>query len=552
MGCPRFAAMSMREKINIVKKAKLCNFCLDSEFVVTRPNLPHQNCPVNLKKRPFTCVERNCRMHFWLCDKKDHIKLNSEKFEKAKFWWSRKGKVFANLANIYHYTKPSSKVQVESFNYEAVAEGSKDEVTCCIKEATKQLKEAVKGSTVFDVPEGEPLFLFSSAVGKNNPVKIFYDKGCSHVVFCEGVPDKELVGVMTKKGPLMINGVGDTNIKVNDEWACLLDRADGCKQVVQGVTVDRITSSFPMVSLKEAVREIKADDPRNQELQQLRVPDQVGGEADVLLGILYESCHPVHVHTLPSGLFLAKLKLASAGNKWTGVVGGPHRSFAALVQQAGDVSKLLVHFANGLRDFGSLGAPKLHGPVMTYEDVQLAQMFSKSEVEDFTGKEIVFYDEDLDDTAEVRTDLVENDDTAEVQGAVAMPMALQCGLCGVDVAEGLDTVLEEIGDVPIVDFVNGVRKKVLVADLFDEDDKLRELKMLVKMQELGISIEYRCPACRKCSDCKNAPATERISLREEAEDQAIKDSVTIDFERKKITVAREGRRVSLEQQRHCV
>ena len=114
VGCPRFAAMSMREKINTVKKAKLCNFCLDSEFVVTRPNLPHQNCPVNLKKRPFTCVERNCRMHFWLCDKKDHIKLNSEKFEKAKFWWSRKGKVFANLANIYHYTKPSSKVQVES------------------------------------------------------------------------------------------------------------------------------------------------------------------------------------------------------------------------------------------------------------------------------------------------------------------------------------------------------------------------------------------------------------------------------------------------------
>ena len=53
--------------------------------------------------------------------------------------------------------------------------------------------------------------------------------------------------------------------------------------------------------------------------------------------------------------------------------------------------------------------------------------------------------------------------------------------------------------------------------------------------ELGISIEYRCPACRKCSDCKNASETERISLREEAEDQAIKDSVTIDFERKKIT-----------------
>ena len=49
---------------------------------MARPNLPHQNCPVNLKKRPFTCAERSCKVHFWLCDKKDHIKLNTEKFER--------------------------------------------------------------------------------------------------------------------------------------------------------------------------------------------------------------------------------------------------------------------------------------------------------------------------------------------------------------------------------------------------------------------------------------------------------------------------------------
>ena len=48
-------------------------------------------------------------------------------------------------------------------------------------------------------------------------------------------------------------------------------------------------------------------------------------------------------------------------------------------------------------------------------------------------------------------------------------------------------------------------------------------------------IDYRCPACRSCHDCKNAPDTERISLREEAEDQAIRESVSIDFDKKKIT-----------------
>ena len=46
-----------------------------------------------------------------------------------------------------------------------------------------------------DVPEGEPLFLYSSAIG-------FYSKGCSHVVFRDGVPQHEHVSVMTKIGPL--------------------------------------------------------------------------------------------------------------------------------------------------------------------------------------------------------------------------------------------------------------------------------------------------------------------------------------------------------------
>ena len=75
----------------------------------------------------------------------------------------------------------------------------------------------------------------------------------------------------------------------------------------------------------------------------------------------------------------------------------------------------------------------------------------------------------------------------------------------------------------------------LFSDSLDNDEKLRELKIYMKMQELGLSIDYRCPACRSCQGCKNAPETEHISLREEAEDQAMRESVKIDFEKKKIT-----------------
>ena len=73
-----------------------------------------------------------------------------------------------------------------------------------LKKATEELRKVAEGSKVIDVPEGEPLFLFSSAVGKTRPINVFYDKGCSHVVFRDGVPQHELVSVMTKKGPLAI------------------------------------------------------------------------------------------------------------------------------------------------------------------------------------------------------------------------------------------------------------------------------------------------------------------------------------------------------------
>ena len=62
---------------------------------------------------------------------------------------------------------------------------------------------------------------------------------------------------------------------------------------------------------------------------------------------------------------------------------------------------------------------------------------------------------------------------------------------------------------------------VPIATPLAEDDKLRELKFIAKMQESGISLEYRCMRCRSCSDCHN-------------EDQAIKDSVKIDFANKRI------------------
>ena len=60
------------------------------------------------------------------------------------------------------------------------------------------------------------------------------------------------------------------------------------------------------------------------------------------------------------------------------------------------------------------------------------------------------------------------------------------------------------------------------------------LKNLQKAQSEGLSIDYRCPRCRACNDCRRSFETERVSLREEAEDLMIWDSVKIDWENKQI------------------
>ena len=70
------------------------------------------------------------------------------------------------------------------------------------------------------------------------------------------------------------------------------------------------------------------------------------------------------------------------------------------------------------------------------------------------------------------------------------------------------------------------------AALVGEDEGSLAWKKLA--QQEGISVDYRCPRCRSCNDCRRSFATERVSLREEAEEQMIYDSVHLDWDNKRI------------------
>ena len=114
----------------------------------------------------------------------------------------------------------------------------------------------------------------------------------------------------------------------------------------------------------------------------------------------------------------------------------------------------------------------------------------------------------------------------------------------------LPTAISNHCDVAFTAFINTaeiveiIGKHSIVIDVLDDltqfcyscNPSLHDMKNLIKMQELGISLDYRCPRYSSCNDCCNLSDTERMFVREELEDNAIRDSITIEYDAKKITV----------------
>ena len=66
------------------------------------------------------------------------------------------------------------------------------------------------------------------------------------------------------------------------------------------------------------------------------------------------------------------------------------------------------------------------------------------------------------------------------------------------------------------------------------DERIKDFRRHQQIHDSGVDVEYRCPKCRDCAECKAADKTEKLSLREEAELYEIQKSVFIDLENKQI------------------
>ena len=298
--CPTFMSLNVKERINVIKKLKICSFCLDNK---TATNRAHEDVCKDKKTRfshLWKCSSPGCGRHSWVCS------VHADN---------------ANKSKLADYAKKLSRKGLQFSTIGIVSLNARFPDTSAFKDLEKRVDKELVPS-----PEGQPTFLFYSAKGKTRPVRVFFDSGCSRFIMRDCIPEKELPASLIRKGKFPIGGVGESIIYAESEYMVAMDTLDGRAQVLQGLTVKSITSEFPELDVTAAVAEVVAACPKNMQLKKCKFPRTVGGKIDCLIGIQYNQLQPVPVHMLPSGLAIYKTKLSPHHAGYNYVVGGPHSS----------------------------------------------------------------------------------------------------------------------------------------------------------------------------------------------------------------------------------
>ena len=627
--CPRWAALRNEERNDVAKAAKYCLMCMDPK-VTYSANMSgaRHKCVTTSTKNRFSCTNAKCCFHSWVCLR--HKEENKELLDKFAAELAKKNMVFVHLTDMCPildaptfpgagFTSPGEPCNDPRNEHDIAHLGTaatnakrtkppdstdSSPSSISIPQAIEKLKKLTpSGEELMTKLKDPPLFMFSSIPGRHSNVQIFYDSGNSHVLFKEGTP-QNLYGVMIRPGPFPLGAVGDTTVWGGSEWACQPMTTRGHREILIGVTVPKITSNFPYVNLKEATLELKNSAPENEELQALTVPEYVGGECQILLGIQYAAHFPRLVHSLDSGLGIYRVKLQPSSPHYTAAIAGPHHSFNFLAGKLGNVAHLLQKFTEGIEYWKVHGAPAPKSISLTQEELREAYFHNTGELIDClppdlddaivaekessviclshaalkcdgqavsqqTSRDRILTDtrDDLLDSAlpksrlhtGTRHDILEDESDLDELAPCGWFEAtrrgmdqrfsageectrLACYECSEVALMGLSEgrqflndyyeVLEKSSQGETICIDKDYYKIFNTAISQDAKKENSILKQFISANEAPIRIDYRCPKCRSCSSCRDALETEKISLREEAEEAEIKASVQLDFENK--------------------
>ena len=199
----------------------------------------------------------------------------------------------------------------------------------------KDMKKQKNDVIINGIPEGEPVFVFCTLKGKKSDLQCFIDSGANCWLALDGVPQEELRSVKMCDGPIRLGVASGMTTNAKAEWASLIPLADGSFQCVRGLTLDRVTGDMPQVNLKSAMEEFRNSNKYDEKIQNIKVPDCVGGKVSMIIGIQYQSLFPTPIHTMSNGLTLFESKLLPSAPGYLGCIGGPVKCLEKICNSAG-------------------------------------------------------------------------------------------------------------------------------------------------------------------------------------------------------------------------
>ena len=328
------------------------------------------------------------------------------------------------------------------------------------------------------------IFALSNVIVGDEELLIFYDSGCQTASVSTRAA-KLLNSENMREGPTNIAVASGKVLPIEGgDERFTLPLSDGkTRATITALCMDDVTSEFPVYDLQKAASDIDMEYrtfyPQGPALP--ATPDAIGGkQVDIMLGITYQRFFPQLVYMQGTGLSISQSQFMAPLGKG-GVLAGPHSSWKHLrdsnhlvqrVYSLGPSPTLRIeHEPEGV---GDEGVVELRGDVV--------------------GEVGVGIDRNIDNATD-----------------------LACGYVHCDEHKGAVWEIPDHWDI--------------VEPMYSTFAKDKVTRFL-EGENMGSTIEYRCPSCRNCSSCKQGDVLESISLVEEHEQHLIEKSIRYDKDKK--------------------
>ena len=387
------------------------------------------------------------------------------------------------------------------------------------KEVMEMLREEMakvgsENGKIDDIPEGENMFMLVLLQGKpgTEPMQVFCDSGANFWFAKESVT-KKLISVQTFRGALPINIAGDNVVYSTGEWAAAIPLADGSYQGVRGLTMKHVVGQMPRFSLARNLKQIQEEYKLNKQLQQLAVPDVLGGEIDMILGSKYLKIYPEPIQVTPSGLTVSRSKFRSPGGKEAAVISGPVKFLNQIFQSMNakdcmdSMKAMLLTLSTYRPTLEHFPRPAYIAGIIDDEIPGILDMLEEDET---------IVKNDCNQNKETKLDLESN---KLFLSTMLNPSILSHKVNSY--TSHSTTMTSSTRTLPITDLPSSESCPCCGVTVQSE------LQKFLDMQEAGLKTEFRCKQCRDCQNCRKGAGHEKVSMRQEAEQELIKESIVV-------------------------